>query len=301
VIETLTDADLSGRLSPQRAVAAMRDTVLAAHRGELTGPPRASVPLDTGRLVTTAGRYGDRWFGYRSYDTLGLSPGDQVTVLHDGSTGQVVGIAVGELLGQYRTGALGGLAVDALARPEAGTLGLVGTGAQAFAQAWAIRAVRDLTEVTVFGRDPQRRAAFTRRLVEELGLPARPVNSAEAAVRDRDMVVLATNSATPVIEPEWVAPGTSVTTLGPKQRGRAEFDLGLAEKADLLVTDSVAQTRAYDPPFVLADTPAADRLVSLGAVLTGKQPLPPGAAIRLYCSVGLAGTEVALLAAALAS
>jgi hypothetical protein len=57
-----------------------------------------------------------------------------------------------------------------------------------------------------------------------------------------------------------------------KQVGRAEFGPELIDRADLVVTDSVAQTHAYDPPFVLVGTPQHDRLVSLGSVLAGETP-----------------------------
>ena len=90
-----------------------------------------------GRLVFTVGALRGEWFGYRSYDTLDTSPGEQVVVVHHGQTGRVRGIAVGNVLGQVRTGALGGLAVDLVARPEARTVGVIGTGAQAWRQIWS--------------------------------------------------------------------------------------------------------------------------------------------------------------------
>ncbi|GAA4199774.1 ornithine cyclodeaminase family protein [Actinocatenispora rupis] len=291
--EIITDADIRARLTAADAVAAMRAAVLAE---DLVAPPRVSTGLGDGRMVFTVGGRPGHWYGFRSYDTLGLADGEQAVVLHDGTTGRIAGIAVGELLGQFRTGALGGVAVDAIARRDASTLGVVGTGAQAYAQVWAIGAVRALTDVTVYGRDPVRRNAFVDRLRSELAVPARAVDTPGEAATGRDIVVLATNSGTPVIDDAWLSPGTAVTTLGPKQRGRAEFAAALAERATLLTTDSPTQLTAYDPPFVIADTPAADRVVPLRAVLTGEAPRPADHDIRLYFSVGLAGTEVALLA-----
>ena len=98
-----------------------------------------------------------------------------------------------------------------------------------------------------------------------------------------------------MIDAAWLAPGSYVTTLGPKQQGRAEFGLDLPDAASLLVTDSVDQIGAYHPPNVLAGTPHQRRLVSLGAVRAGEVP-PPGADhISLFFSIGLAGTEAFLL------
>ena len=89
--------------------------------------------------------------------------------------------------------------------------------------------------------------------------------------------------------------GCRVTTLGPKQRGRAEFGLDLPAIAALIVTHSLAQMDAYDPPNILVDTPHHERVTSLGAVGAGDVARPEPGSVSLFCSVGLAGTEAFLL------
>lgn len=293
----LTDEDIRSRLLAEQAVGWMREAVRAAHDGRLRTPPRVSTDLGEGRLVFTTGALEGEWYGYRSYDSFDGDPGEQVVVVHDRHTGAVRGVALGNELGPRRVGAIGAVAVDALADPGADTIGLIGTGTQAFTQLWAISAVRRLSDVRVFSRDPDRRMSFASRVSEELGLPVTAVGSARAAVEGAGIVVLATNSPAPVIDAEWIADGAFVTTLGPKQVGRAEFGPELADRAGLVVTDSVAQTAAYDPPFVLMGTPQYERLTSLGAVLAGDRPgrTSPDQTV-LFCSVGLAGTETFLLA-----
>ena len=109
----------------------------------------------------------------------------------------------------------------------------------------------------------------------------------QGAVDGADIVVLATSSPTPVIDPAWVAPGAFITTVGPKQVGRAEFGPELVAACDLAVTDSVAQISAYDPPNILIGTPHEHRLTSLGAVLAGDATGRTGEEQRLlFCSVG---------------
>jgi len=128
--------------------------------------------------------------------------------------------------------------------------------------------------------------------------PARVMRTsvrAGSAVEGAHIVILATSSPAPVIDAAWLAPGSYVTTLGPRQQERAESGLDLPDAASLLVTDSLDQIGAYHPPNVLAGTPHRQRLVSLGAVRAGEVP-PPGAdQISLFFSVGLAGTEAFLL------
>lgn len=99
----------------------------------------------------------------------------QLVALHAEPSGELLGLAVGKELGSHRTGALGGLAVDLLARPAARTVGLVGAGTQAWTQVWAISGVRELAGVRVFSRDPGRRRAFAERVRAELGWPQRPL------------------------------------------------------------------------------------------------------------------------------
>jgi ornithine cyclodeaminase/alanine dehydrogenase-like protein (mu-crystallin family) len=297
MVMVLTDDDIRDRLTAADAVRWTREAVLAAHTGRLHTPPRVHAELGDGNLVFTTGALTGEWYGYRSYDTFDTDPGSQLVVVHDWRTGAVRGVAVGNELGPRRVGAIGAVAVDVLANPDATTLGLIGAGVQAWAQLWAIATVRPLASVAVFSRDPVRRKAFATRVSADLGLNTVAVDSAREAVEGRDLVVLATSSPVPVIEADWIAPGAYVTTLGPKQRGRAEFGPDLVARADVAVTDSVAQTSAYDPPFILAGTPQQERLTSLGAVLAGDAPgrtTPDQTAI--FCSVGLAGTEAYLLA-----
>ncbi|RKR90846.1 ornithine cyclodeaminase [Micromonospora pisi] len=291
-----TDTEVADRLDAPTAVEAMREALLAAYAGRLVAPPRASAPLRGGRVVTTAGQLDDEWYGFRSYDTFGHAEAEQLVVLHDGRSGRIRAIAVGEEIGSRRTGAIGGVAVDALARPDAATVGVLGAGRQAWTQLWATAAVRPLREVAVYCRTPSVRDAFAARVEAELGISATAVSSARAAVRERDVVLVATDSVTPVLDPADLAPGAHVNVVGFKQQGRAEFGPDLLDRAGVLVTDSPAQAMDYQPPMLAALAPYVDRLHHLGAVLAGAVPGRTGAdQVTLFCLVGLAGTEVLLL------
>jgi ornithine cyclodeaminase/alanine dehydrogenase-like protein (mu-crystallin family) len=295
VTAVLYDDDIRVRLSARDAVRWMGEAIDAHHRGDLVAPPRAHADLGDGRIVFTAGRLRGSWFGYRSYDTFAAEPGSQVVVVHDEASGTARALAVGNEIGPRRVGAIGAVAASALAPPTATIAAIIGTGTQAATQLWALSAVRDLREVRVFSRSLAGREAFAGRAGDLTGAHCHAVPAARAAVEGAHIVVLATSSPVPVIEAGWLGPGTYVTTLGPKQRGRAEFGPDLPAAAALIVTDSVAQIDAYDPPNVLAGTPHRDRLVSLGAVRAGDAARPEPGQIALFCSVGLAGTEAFLL------
>jgi len=295
----LDDADVRRLLDPGTTVAAVRESLAAQHAGRLIAPARLHAGLGGGELYVTVGRLAGTAYGFRVYDTMPTTDSDQITVVYDDATGRVIGAVTGDFLGAARTGAIGAVAVDVLAHPEAGTLGLVGSGRQAWTQLWAINAVRSLREVRVFSRGAARREEFARRTRDQLGLPAAAVADPQAAVAGADIVVLATASRQPVIETGWVEPGAHVTTLGPKQRGANECPADLGDRAGVIVTDSLAQVGAYVGPFFL-DPPATDRMVSLGSVVAGAGKAQESSdQITLFCSVGLAGTEVAVAAALL--
>lgn len=289
----LTDDDVR-RLATRALVhTAMREAVVAAHRGELVAPPRAQADLGDRLLRFTCGARPGDWFGYRSYAAPGDAGDDQVVVVHDETTGAVRGLAVGLALGPLRTGGIGAVALDALGPEQPERIAVVGAGTQAWHQLWALPERFRHVPIRVHARSAASRETFAARARAELGLAAEPATSAADAVRDADVVILATSSPTPVVTADELRAGAYVTTLGPKQVGRAEFAPDLARDAALVVTDSPAQVGAYDPPNVLAGSPVEPALVHLGAVLAGEVSPPEGT--RVFFSVGLAGTEAWLL------
>lgn len=155
--------------------------------------------------------------------------------------------------------------------------------------------MRNLREVRVYSRDPGRRQRFSERVAALVTGVSHPVPDARTAIEGAQIVILATSSATPVIDAAWIEQGAYVSTLGPKQQGRAEFGLDLPELASLLVTDSLEQICAYHPPNVLVGTPHEARLTSLGAVRAGEVTVPGSEGVSVFFSVGLAGTEAFLL------
>ncbi|MFD0560285.1 ornithine cyclodeaminase [Stackebrandtia endophytica] len=286
-----TDDDLAERFNDARStIATMRDAILAAHHGRMLTPPRVHAPLGgDSRLTYTVGRRIGHWFGYRSYDTA--TGGDQIIVVQDDSTGEVLGMSVGRTLGHVRVGAIGGVACDALAPAQASTLGLIGTGPQAWMQLWAIHAVRPLTEVKVFSRTVERRQQFAANAAKRYGIDVIATGTPDSAVEGMDMVALATSSGEPVVDAAAIT-AEFVTTLGPKQVNRHEFPIELAERFPTIVTDSPPQVRDYDPPFMFSGTATGQRMTSLGSILDGQ----PASGAALFCSVGLAGTDTWLLA-----
>lgn len=287
-MRVLTDIDVR-QAPPDVVIMAAREALERFARGQLVAPPRLRTDLGTVEYVFTVGAVPGAVSGFRAY-RAGDNPGDQLVAVWD-KDGTLTGVVAGDELGTRRTGALGAVAADVLARPDAKAVGIVGSGRQAWAQLWALTAVRPPGSVQVYSPDTQHREAFAARTRNELRLPATAVDAAADAVRDADIVLIATSSVRPVIAVHDVSPGAHVTTVGPKFSSGHEIPVELADAASVITCDSPPQARSYPEPFFT--DPAA--LTSLGDVLIGQSPgrQDPGE-ITLHCSVGLAGSEVIL-------
>lgn len=295
MVKVLTDADVWGGLEMARAIEGVRTALAARRAGTLVAPPRHYVNTGPGSLVFTVG--GEAGFaGFRVYDTYRGSKQDQVVaVWRDGA---LVGLVVGSALGAVRTGAIGGVAVDCLARRDAGDLAILGTGLQARTQLLAAAAVRDLRRVRVFSRTAASREGFAAEMTERTGLKIDPVDSVDAALHGADILISATTASAPVFRAAQVPAGCHVTVAGPKFQGRHEWPADLADRAARIVTDAPDQLTAYPVPFLLAGTPHMERLEDLahiGAERGGAED------ITLFVSTGLAGTEVFVADAILAT
>lgn len=301
VIPILTDPDLIRPEMMPAALEAVEAALMARRRGELVGPPRQHVRIgDMGELVfTVGGQIGVAPIaGFRVYDTFAGSRQQQVVAVWSVDRGTLKGLIVGERLGAIRTGAIGGVAIRVMSRPDATALALIGCGGQARSQLEAAALVRPLTRVRVYSRDAARREAFACEMRTGLGLDVTAVSDPEAAVRDADIVVCATSSTLPVIRAAWLKPGVHVTTVGPKLARGHEVGIDVAEVASLIATDSPDQARSYRSPFFLEGTEAMARMRDL-AELIETPPTRAPRDISLFCSTGLAGTEVMVAAKAL--
>jgi alanine dehydrogenase len=296
VPQRLTDEEFDRRVSMAQAIDAIEGALCEHAAGTLESPPRFALDLDGGSLVFTAGaatRQGV--MGYRVYETFPDSPDDQQLVsVYDAETGAFCGSVLGYRVGAVRTGAIGGVAIDQMARADATTLGIIGSGRQARTQLEATAVVRAFERVRVYSPTPEHRERFADEMGDRLGLEIEAVETAADAVSEVDVLITATSSTKPVFDPEWLSPGTHVNTLGPKFAGTNELDPVIGSRADLVVTDSLAQVAGYSRPFFLNGTDQ-DRLIELSALVDneagGRRDTDE---ITLFCSVGLAGTEVVL-------
>lgn len=172
---------------------------------------------------------------------------------------------------------------------------------QAWYQAEALCAVRDIRTAKVFSRNKSKAAAFALRLQAMLSVDAVAVDSAEEAVRDSDLVIAATSSSEPIIRGAWLKPGTHVSGIGANTPTKKELDLTCFEHARV-VADSREQViaecgdlrGAIEGGTVTADVVYAE----LGELITGlKGGRASAEEITIFKSVGVALQDIAVAAA----
>lgn len=234
--------EVRARLTFEVCIPIMRQAMIAFSRGETRQLLRSIIPLDQGRMFgVMPGALGERaCFGAKLVSVfpenfaLGRQSHQGVVVLFDGESGVPICVAHAGEITAIRTAAASAAATDALARPEAHRLALLGYGEQARTHLRAISRVRALSDVRVWGRDFGRAQAFAAEMSVETGLRVRAVAGAQVAVEEADIICTLTSSKTPVLLGAWVAPGAHLNLVGSSYAGPVEVDHDLVLRARLI-------------------------------------------------------------------
>ena len=215
-----------------------------------------------------------------------------VVIVFDPDTGQPVALLDGTAITTARTAAGSALSADLLARPDALTLAILGTGVQARAHAYAM--------VRVAGRDRDKAVALATELRAALALDVEPADSYATACDEADIVCAATHSPIPVVHRDFLSRGVHVTSVGYNTAGR---EIDSATVADAVVVVESRQAALAPPPAGSNDLrmPLDEGLVGpghvhaeIGELLAGVRPGRTSAdQITLYKSVGIAAQDVA--------
>jgi alanine dehydrogenase len=278
------------RLLPMReCIEALRSAFREYAAGQAVNQPRRRLYLDTGSVLHALAGANSKYFGTKIYSSNPKHGANFFLLLFDAATARPLAQFDANHLGQIRTGAATGLAVDLLAPSDVGTLAVIGSGFQARTQVEAVRAVRDVKQVRVWSRHADKRASFA----VEVGGEA--CDTAEQAVRAAEIVVTATWAKSPVLEAAWVRPDAIVCAVGSNDPGRREIPGELVEKAATLVLDDLAQGRMEAGDYCLAlDDQGWERVISLATLVVEGPRRRPG--ISVFKSVGLGLEDVAAAA-----
>jgi ornithine cyclodeaminase len=281
-ITVLTEADLRACVKlDMQAVDIVERAFTALAGGHVVMPPILSMEIEdaNGEVdVKTAYIPGLDGFaikvspGFFDNPKLGLPSLNGLMILFSARTGLVDALLLDNgYLTAVRTAAAGAVAAQHLAPATVTTAAVIGCGEQARLQIEAAHLVRPFERVLVWGRDRAKAEACAGDIARTLGIEAAAAESAQAAVREAELVVTTTPSREPVLMAGWLHPGLHITAMGSDQVGKNEIDPEALAAASLYVCDRVAQCerlgelRAARAAGLLRDTVPPE----LGAVASG--------------------------------
>jgi alanine dehydrogenase len=293
----LSEADVTAILTMPLALEAVENSFerLADGSAVLHSRQRLHLPGKSYLHYMAAGDGSSGYMGLKIYSSSreGLR---FLVPLFDAQSGDMVALLEADRLGQMRTGAASGVATRLMARADARIAGIVGTGLQARTQLEAIALVRKLEKIRAYGRDQQRREQFAQEMTKLLGVPVTPVQAAEEAVRDADIVITSTTATNPVVEGRWLKPGAHINAIGANFPQKRELDADAVRRCDIIAADSREQSReeAGDLIYVFGDADSQwNKVHELADIVGGKIPGRTGLdQITLFKSNGIAIEDV---------
>jgi alanine dehydrogenase len=153
-----------------------------------------------------------------------------LVLLFSVENGEPLAILPDGVLQRMRVGAANGLGIKYLARTNASTLGILGSGWQAGAQLMAACAVRDVGTIRCFSPNAKHREAFAASMGALLGVDVRPVANPEEAITGADIVMCATNSIDHIFFERWIEPGMHLSSIK-----RPEIEVAAIKRAERVV------------------------------------------------------------------
>jgi ornithine cyclodeaminase/alanine dehydrogenase-like protein (mu-crystallin family) len=296
----LTEDDVRQVLTIDLAIEAVETGLRKLALDEAVNCPRQRAQTDHCMLhVMSAAAKSIGYLGHKSYVTTRKGAHFHFH-LFDGKTGEQLAWMRADFLGQIRTGAASAVATKYMARTDAATVGIFGSGKQARSQVLGLCKVRKIRTVNVYSPNESHRTQFATEMSAACGVEVLPVSSPEQAARDRDIVVTATTTRDPVLKGEWLRDGTHLNVIGSNFLGKAEIDVATIQRCATIVVDSKEQARLEAGDLM----PAIEHGVihwtdvyELGHIITGRyRGREDTSHITLFKSMGIAIEDVATAA-----
>ena len=241
----LSHDEVKQLLPMSECIMVMEEALSALARGEMVQPLRTALrPSDAKGLIAMMPSYrsgADSVFGLKAIcvfpdnPKLGKDAHQGGVLLFSGETGEPLAMMNASAITEIRTAAVSGVATRLLALEDACDLAIIGAGVQARSHLAAMACVRPLTCARIASRTLPHAQALVNELQPSYTFPLKAVASAQAAVTGAEIIVTATNSWEPVLERDWLAPGTHINAVGTHSRSAREIDTATMAAASLFV------------------------------------------------------------------
>ncbi len=293
----LREQDVTELLDMPIALEAVEEVLKDQAEGLATNRPRQRVQTPASQMHVMIG--GSRRLGVYGLKTYTWSREGLrfLVLLYEETGGDLLAVIEADRLSQIRTGAASGVATKYMARPDAETVGLFGTGWQAESQLMAVCAVRGIKSITAYSRKADRRNAFARKMSELLGIPVTPTESPEQAARGQAIIITATNAREPVLDGAWLEAGAHINAIGANALTEREIDLETITRAATIAVDSLEQARIESGELTHAVERGVrtwESVVELGRIVAGQVPGRRSEKdITLFKSLGITIEDIA--------
>jgi ornithine cyclodeaminase len=240
--------------------------------------------------------------GFWNNPRKGLSSSDGLLLVFKKDTGELAAVLNDRgRLTNLRTAAAGAVAAKHLAPEQVDAIGVLGTGIQADLQVQLLQSVRPCRNIVVWGRNPERAAAYARRMQSRDFAVHVAQSPSEVASRCR-LIVTATASPAPLLQWSDIRPGTHITAIGADSADKQELDEAIIHNADLVVTDSRVQAGSRGELWhaYVKGGSSMDSVVEMGEIVLGRaggRAMPHQVTISTFS--GLAVQDIAIASAVL--
>jgi len=305
-VRIVSQTEVPHLLPMPECVELMREALRSLARGDAVQPLRSVIPVpDAGGLLATMPAYlgAPRSLGVK---VITVTPGNQGTpfdshqgavLLFEAEHGRLLAIIDATSITTVRTAAVSAVATDALARKDAASAAILGSGVQAAAHLEAMRAVRPIRRARVWSRSLDHAEAFAAREGARHGIQVEAARSAREAVEGAEIICVATAAREPVLFGEWIARGAHVNAVGACIPAHRELDTAAVKQSRLFVDRrESALHEAGDILIPLREGAIGeDHIVGeIGEVLLGRIEGRRGAdEVTVFKSLGLAIEDLA--------
>src|ERR1700681_698367 len=247
-------------------IPAMEKALIDFSAGKVTQPVRSVISVDPpggffGLMPALAEGLGVKIVTFYPPNAERGIPTHMATIfLVDPQTGAPLAVMDGTLITEMRTAAVSAAATKLLAPCDAKVLAILGSGVQARSHVEALRLVRKFEEVRVWSPT----TGHAERFANEISAKAMPP---EEAVRDADIVVIATNSKMSILRGAWLKPGCHVNAVGACRPDWRELDDDAMANVVFVDLREAAMKESGD--VILS---GAEIYAELGEALAGKVP-----------------------------
>ena len=305
----LTRSDVESLLDMPAAIEAVADAYRLIYLGQAELPVRSNIPVarHAGSLMTMPAYLGGDVDALGAklitfYDTnpaqRNLPTIQGKIVLFDPETGALQALIEAGLLTAMRTGAAGGVAARYLARADARTLTIFGSGAQAPYQVEAVLCERAIERVLVLSRQHSHAETLAARLAQRFGIKAEAATEVEEAVRAADILVTATSAHEPLFDGALLRRGTHVSGIGSHLPEASEVDVTTLRRAKVVVdqfSSCLAEAGDIMKPIGAGLYDRGKIHAEIGAIIAGERAgRSDESEITFFKSVGLAAQDVAV-------